>query len=224
MGNIKIASVALAGILAGATTAWFYSELRFKKQLDRLEEDLDLEAQQNAELLAILTETQETPPKPVSPKDILIDKEKFEETRQNLVGVHTTAAVKDETKFIDYTQISTQNDVQRELGLKETSTVEVPTNQVRIISLEEYTSHNGRPKQGLVYYTEDEVLADDSEEMIDPGDIPALVGHALECFGQDSEDDDVVYFSNPRVGVDYDLTRIHDSYSRTVLGVIPEDE
>jgi hypothetical protein len=77
-------------------------------------------------------------------------------------------------------------------------------------------------KLNLTYYEDDDVLTDDGEEVIiDP---TSLVGDkALTSFGQESEDPEVVYVRNDKLGADYEIIRLSKSYAETVLGITAEE-
>ena len=87
-----------------------------------------------------------------------------------------------------------------------------------VILTEEFNEGNPEyDKVSLAYYEEDDTLTDDNEEIIpNPEDI---IGYALSCFGQDSNDPDIVYVRNEKLGIDYEVCRIPKSYQATVLGI-----
>ena len=64
-------------------------------------------------------------------------------------------------------------------------------------------------KVPLTYYADNETLVDGNDDPID--DIAGTVGFkALEHFGEYEED--IVNVRNEALGVDYEVTRIHDSF------------
>lgn len=74
---------------------------------------------------------------------------------------------------------------------------------------EEYENHD---KVTLTYYEGDDTLADETEEII--ADVSETIGdEALKCFGQGSDDPDVVYVRNERLGIDYEVVRQGNKYS-----------
>lgn len=87
---------------------------------------------------------------------------------------------------------------------------------------EDATSENAMlfEKEVLCYYEEDEVLVDENEDIIMVSDTIGL--DALDSFGELSEDPDIVYIRNEKMGTDYEVMCIHKSYQETVLGVMPE--
>lgn len=89
-----------------------------------------------------------------------------------------------------------------------------------VISREEFDE--GYPhfdKITITYYAEDDVLADEQDEIIP--DIEAVVGYdSLSRFGDMSDDDCVVYVRNGRLGADYEIILTQESYSESVLGIM----
>ena len=68
-------------------------------------------------------------------------------------------------------------------------------------------------KLTLMYYDDDHTLTDDSDIPID--DIYKLVGDNLDLF----EDQDVIYLRNHDLETDFEVVRIENSYSKSVLGI-----
>lgn len=91
-----------------------------------------------------------------------------------------------------------------------------------VISREEFDE--GYPhfdKITITYYAEDDVLADEQDEIIT--DIEAVVGYdSLSRFGDMSDDDCVVYVRNGRLGADYEIILTQESYSESVLGIVKD--
>lgn len=90
----------------------------------------------------------------------------------------------------------------------------------RVISFDEFAEEKDYyDKLSISYYELDDTLADEQEEII--SDTDAIVGdEALLCFGEDSNDPDIVYVRNDRLSIDYEVVRLHKSYRETVLGVV----
>jgi hypothetical protein len=92
-----------------------------------------------------------------------------------------------------------------------------------IISIEEFS--NERPeydKISISYYETDDTLADETDEIVP--DVETLIGEALLCFGDQSDDPDVVYVRNECISIDYEIIRLHKSYQETVLGIKMVDD
>lgn len=88
-----------------------------------------------------------------------------------------------------------------------------------VITLEEFTDEKDHfDKLTINYYAEDDTLVDEREDIIT--NVNALIGEdALLCFGESSDDPDVVYVRNERLSIDYEVIRINKSYQETVLGI-----
>lgn len=71
----------------------------------------------------------------------------------------------------------------------------------------------------ITYYEQDDVLADEQDEVIP--DIESVVGYeALGRFGDMSDDDNIVYVRNGRLGSDYEIILAQESYTESVLGIV----
>ena len=85
--------------------------------------------------------------------------------------------------------------------------------------LDEHATDYGKVE--LTYYMHDESLCDDYEELLP--DWRNLIGpNALQSFGHENDDPDVVYVRNNRLANDYKITRIHGAYHELVLGILPD--
>jgi hypothetical protein len=80
---------------------------------------------------------------------------------------------------------------------------------------EEFLSHD---KLSITYYAEDDVLADEQEDMID--DVDALIGYGnLNVGNVGIARPDTIYVRNERIGCDFEITVNYNSYQETVLGI-----
>lgn len=89
----------------------------------------------------------------------------------------------------------------------------------KVISLEDFMD-DSYEKETLTYYNEDDTLVDEAEDPV--VNVDDIIGDGLIRFGELSEDDNVVYVRNERFQIDYEVIRVFGSYSRSVLGIIPE--
>jgi hypothetical protein len=111
------------------------------------------------------------------------------------------------------------------LGEEElTEEVIIDATQPYIISLEDYAlSYENHAKVTLTYYTKDDTLVDASEKVIpDPDKILGV--NALVSFGQKSGDVDSVYVRNIPELTDFEVVRLHLSYTESSLGLPAEPE
>jgi hypothetical protein len=78
-------------------------------------------------------------------------------------------------------------------------------------------------KLNLTYYDEDDTLADENEEIVT--DVEGTIGFdSLSCFGENDDDKDTIYVRNERMGADFEVNQIHQSYSEVVLGIQKGEE
>lgn len=105
-----------------------------------------------------------------------------------------------------------------------TSIAEEPkklTEKIMIISFDDYSEDRSHNKEPITYYENDTTFADAQEDIID--DPNSLFGPNIHLhFGEESEDPDMVFVRNENTGVDYEISRIHNSYSVIVMGM-PEE-
>lgn len=82
----------------------------------------------------------------------------------------------------------------------------------RIISEEQFLTENAHyDKSTLTYYTEDDILCDEREDII--VDVDRIVGgDALFSFGVSSSDPDIVYVRNDDLGSDFEIVRQYQAY------------
>jgi hypothetical protein len=70
----------------------------------------------------------------------------------------------------------------------------------------------------LTFYDLDKVLVDENLEIFKDRD-SAIGEKALESFGQDQEDPDIVHIRNNSLLKDYEIVRVPKSYSEDVMGI-----
>lgn len=69
------------------------------------------------------------------------------------------------------------------------------------------------------YYESDDILVDEGGNIVDDRD--EIIGKGtLKCFGQGSNDIDLVYVRNTDLSRDYEITRIHGNYLELVEGEV----
>lgn len=88
-----------------------------------------------------------------------------------------------------------------------------------VISFEDFMqAEPGYEQPGLTYFSEDDILLDDKEEVIE--DVEKVIGEeALLRFGFRSKNNDIVYVRNPVLELDFEVTRSRNSYASDVLGL-----
>lgn len=147
--------------------------------------------------------------------------------------------VKHEKQYTDYTSMYKKNEEELDPAEEESPEEEedeeeisehesevmqrIVTDMPYIITSDEFTNENLHyDKVTITYYSEDDVLADENEEII--SDTDYLIGDdSLTSFGEGCDDPDIVYVRNERISTDYEIIRVYKSYSRDVLGIDDSD-
>jgi hypothetical protein len=137
----------------------------------------------------------------------------------------TTVAVEEEPE-VPVEQnvfVNGQSDVPEGFDLAEELTKRDPDIPY-VISKDEYFENEGDlPQTSLTYYAGDEILADDRDEVID--NVEALVGEKnLARFGHGSDDKNLVYIRNERIGAEYEIAYSGGKYSDEVHGFIEHSD
>jgi gas vesicle protein len=78
-------------------------------------------------------------------------------------------------------------------------------------------------KVSINFYEDDEILTDENDEVI-PYPVDVIGSEALNMFGEGSEDPEIVYVRNDKMGTDYEIARLSKSYAETVLGYTDSTE
>ena len=125
------------------------------------------------------------------------------------------------------TSKKTKKEVKKEPTSKKTKAEDKPkgksmNKEPEIISFDEFfDEENQNDKSTINYYTEDDVVSDERDEVLDHD----VVGDDnLDRFGYMSNDPDVLYVRNYKLGIDYEICKIKDSYLRSMYGVTPDDQ
>ena len=92
-----------------------------------------------------------------------------------------------------------------------------------VISHVEFMENDLEHEQASVTYFEgDDIVCDERDESLEPA---YTVGEDnLTKFGYGSNDNNVVYVRNEKLGIDYEVLRSRGKYTREVLGVIDDEE
>lgn len=92
-----------------------------------------------------------------------------------------------------------------------------------IMTAEEWSETvNAYERITILYYEMDGVFCDDQEKIIDDP-MNMFVPNAFLHFGEGSEDEDVLYISNPRRSEMYEILRMKASYQVDVIGETPPE-
>ena len=82
----------------------------------------------------------------------------------------------------------------------------------KIIKKDSFDDYPHHDKQTLFYYTEDDTLATEEDQIVD--DIESLVGDALTKYGFKDNTDDFVYVRNCGIGTDFVIEKVYGSFSK----------
>lgn len=93
---------------------------------------------------------------------------------------------------------------------------------IRYIDVDDFESETEYDHEDITYYEEDEVFCDENDKRIEEPD--QLFGiNAINQFGKNPiNPDDVIFVRNNWFEKVYQITRIHNSYGRLVLGIDEE--
>lgn len=102
-------------------------------------------------------------------------------------------------------------------GTSDLSNKQDPTAPYVISTAEFFEDHEDHKKLTITYYGEDDVLADDKDAPI--RDVAGTVGeNVFDKFGEQSDDENIVYVRNNRLQVDFEITRDLRAFTEVVLG------
>jgi len=93
-----------------------------------------------------------------------------------------------------------------------------------VIHIDERDDNTAYDSVTYTYYEEDDVLANEREEVVGKDDRDALVGEAnLGKFGHGSNDPNVVHIRNDRLDMDMEILRSPNSFAQEVHGFTPDE-
>lgn len=87
-----------------------------------------------------------------------------------------------------------------------------------VITEDEFEMQDDASQYHYLYYEEDDVLTDATDRIV-PDYEDNIGTDALSCFGESSDDPDVVYIQNDDENAVYEIIRIHGSYEALVTGL-----
>ena len=78
------------------------------------------------------------------------------------------------------------------------------------ITIDDYESYPYYDKEELTYYTEDNIVVNDSDEIVD--DVYSLIGDCLTRSGFIDNDEKILHVRNGKVSTDFEITKVFGSY------------
>jgi len=197
---IKRVGLIAAGGVAGGIIGYFLGGLIIDQLEKRAEEFQWTEEDKEAEGKLTITEVENG--KVVSQKEILVKKDYTKYAKE-----------KGELSELVKPYISSIDEESKKSNAK--------PEKIMIITLDDFESNRSHNKEVIAYYEDDTTFANAQEDVID--DPVSIFGPNIHLhFGEESEDPDIVYLRNENNGVDYEITRIRNSYSVVVMGMPAE--
>ena len=183
MSNTNVFLAFAAGAAAGSITTWFLVKSKYEQIA---QEEID--------------SVKEAFSKKATPVETENNAAAKAEPKEEKPGIMEYAALLRERGYIKNTS-STENEKEREAFME----------KPYIISPEEFGEFDDYEKISLTYYSKDEILTDENDEIVD--DVDDIVGiEALNHFGEYEEDS--VFVRNDRLKCDYEILLDLDSYPR----------
>lgn len=109
------------------------------------------------------------------------------------------------------------HEVENDLAEKESPPEDEPVDEIFVVTEDEIDSYVGYDNLSLTYYSGDDILCDDQEEVVE--DPEAIVGDALTKFGMNKKYSDTLYVINNKIGAIFEILLVEGSYQEIVLGI-----
>lgn len=149
-----------------------------------------------------------------------------EESEETPIRLEKVKKKRNETK-IDFTKYSKTddgksaeklNELVKKYATRDEEETPIDPDGPHIISIDEYSEgYHNNSNVTLTYYELDDVVAEPDDSILD--NVDKTIGEdTLLKFGEGSEDKDIVYVRNNRISTDFEIIRVHKSYSETVIG------
>ncbi|WNN94564.1 hypothetical protein SEA_LEWANDO_61 [Arthrobacter phage Lewando] len=211
--QIRFATFFVAGLAIGSGATYFITKSKLeKKYLAKADEEVasvkamyERRAEESEAFVSEVSDTDIFDPAQVDDSQELFDKPE----------------ILTEKEAVQYNNI-VHNYVPKESVLLTRRSRETPY----LITAEEFMDDgiHDDEKVVLTFYGECETIADDDDEIMEPGNVAELLGNEnLKHFGENPDDPDVIHIRNEAKGVDYELIRNPLSYAEVVLGVQDAD-
>ena len=223
---VALAAAFVGGTALGAGTGYFVAAKRLRAMYEVI---LDEENEKMKEFYSRLHKTGDYAD-PVTAADVLVADaaealNEYQNGRQN---------VEDEPLTIDDVEVEAQ-DMITEHGVESVEDVvkrniwhdssdekmleDRDTSKPYVITEAEWAfNENDHDQINLTYFAGDQVLADDADGVIEHVD--QIVGILnLDRFGVGTDDPNVLFVRNEKLGSDYEIARREDKYKTTVLGL-----
>lgn len=237
---IKGVLIFLGGALSGAALTYFYLNKRYTDKLNKEIEDLrgsydsifeeqrkrikEAEAELNkgvtsTDVVNHVVEVEES--KKVnyasySKDGVKFDAETFhdkssikEPEPRDLETLHPVDSDEDEDE--EYSELTSEEETYISANDLNTQHEVSRGDKPKLIKYEDYGEDHTLETATLLYYVDNDILTtEDEEEIPDPR---MLVGNCLDKFGFRDSDENSIFVRNSRLGFDYEIVKVYDSYS-----------
>lgn len=142
-----------------------------------------------------------------------------DEAKNLIAEANRLAALLDEAEEIEESKNIFANAVENDFNFeKEEERRSEKPNDPYVITDEEFSEGDRDFHQvSVTYYEGDEVLCDEQDKVVDEPD-KTIGNENMAKFGYGSNDPNVVYIRNERLGVDFEVLRSDGKYAKEVLG------
>lgn len=212
--QIRFATFFVSGLAIGAGATYFITKSKLEKKYK------DLADEEVASVKAMYERRTEEKVEKEFVSEVT-DADMFPDTYIPEENLHDKREVLTEEEAINYNKI-VSNYVPKESPLREKRSPESPY----LITAEEFMEDgiHEDEKVVLTYYDECGTIADEDDDIMEPGKVAELLGNDnLKHFGDNPDDPDVIHIRNEAKGLDYELVKNKLSYAEVVLGVQSED-
>lgn len=219
-----LGAVAAVGITVGAFSGYIFAKKRITTHYESILEEEILKAK---EFYSRLNKVDEP-----TIEDAVRNRIPIEEADQKDTRIETAAAAMRDylgvtVRSVEEEQVREENiflkrdDFDYEAALEER--LENGGEHPYVISHVEFMENDpDHEQESLTYFEGDDILCDEKDESLEPR---YTVGEDVFAkFGYGSNDNNVVYVRNEKLGIDYEILRSRGKYTREVLGVMDEDE
>lgn len=160
----------------------------------------------------------ESPPMAVSPPESIPLPRNMQEDTPEQRAARVEIFEAEQRNIFEDSKVTHEWDIQDELKKR---SPDIPY----VIHYDEVAEMEGYSHTTLTYYTEDDVLANERDEVMDPDERPSFIGeNTLERFGHGSTDGSIVFVRNDRLELVMEIVRSRNSYGEVVHGFKHEDD
>ncbi|UVK58717.1 hypothetical protein SEA_UZUMAKI_55 [Arthrobacter phage Uzumaki] len=215
--QIRYATFFVSGLAIGAGATYFITKSKLEKKYKDLADE---------EIASVKTTFERRAEERAEAKEEefvseVTDADMFPDTFASDADLFDKPEVLTEAETIQYNKIVT-NYRPKDSPLAQKRSPEAPY----LITAEEFMEDgiHEDEKVVLTYYDECGTIADEDDDIMEPGNVAELLGNDnLKHFGENPDDVDTIHIRNEAKGLDYEIVRNQLSYAEVVLGVRDEE-